>query len=155
MLLFNIFLSTSIHLPNLIKISGKLIHNGGWSQNLRSLAEAQNPTKKLITDFHLSRYTEMAIIDFCILNAALIITETIYNRIQKRIDKTNHNTLFLASKHREDTLGVGFQVDCGKGFLSVSWLSREAHILHAVNSVSSHVLCVIVKSQKVVVTVID
>ena len=40
MLLFNIFLSTSIHLPDFIEIGSELIHNGRRLQNLCFLAKA-------------------------------------------------------------------------------------------------------------------
>lgn len=152
---FNIFLGTSIHLSDFIQIRLELFNRFIGTNQLRFLAKAQHPTEELIADLHLSCHAEMAVIYSCVVNAGLVIAKPIHNSVQKRIDKADRDTLLLAAKHGEYSLGVGLQVDCSKGFLSVSWLTCEAHILHAVNTVGSHVLCVIVKSQKVVVTVID
>ena len=88
MLLFNIFLSTSIHLPDFIEIGSELIHNGRRLQNLRPFAKSQNPAKELIADLNLRGNGEMGIIQRFIPHAAFIVAETIHNRIQKRIDKT-------------------------------------------------------------------
>ena len=86
MLLFNIFLSTSIHLPDFIEIGSELIHNGRRLQNLRPFAKSQNPAKELIADLNLCGHGEMGVIQRLIPHAAFIVAETIHNRIQKRID---------------------------------------------------------------------
>ena len=144
-----------IHLSNLINIGSELLHDGGWLQNLCFLAKTQHPAEKLIADLNLCGNGEMSIIQLFIPHAALVVAETIHNRIQKRIDKTDHNTRLLASKHGEDTLGVGFQVDCGKGFCALSWLAGEADIFHTIHAVGSHVLRVIIKRQQIIVAVVD
>ena len=55
MLLFNIFLSTSIHLPDFIEIHPELFNHSIGADQLCFFAKAQYPPKELIADLHVSR----------------------------------------------------------------------------------------------------
>ena len=92
----------------------------------------------------------MGFIHLGILHAALIVAESVNYSIQKQIDKPDSYPFLLAAEHRKHALGIGFQVYCGKGFLTFSWITGKSNPLHAVNAVGSHVLCIIIKSQQIV-----
>ena len=85
----------------------------------------------------------------------ILCAETVNNCIQKRIDEADLHEPLLAAEHGEDTLGVCFQVDRFELIIAVSWLTSKTNILHAVNTIGSHFLRVVVKSQKIVVAVVD
>ena len=140
-------------LSELIRVIPAELLNGSVGANqLCSLSKSQHPAEKLIADLNLGCYAEMVLVHCCILDDAFIIAKTVNNGIQKGIDKTDGYALLLAAEHGEDALGVGFQVDCSKGFCAISRLACKAYIFHAVYAVGPYILLVIIKRQQIIIS---
>ena len=122
-------------------------------QEFRLFSKPQNPAEELVADFHLCGNAEVGIVHLGILD--ILFAKAVNHSIQKRIDETNIYKPLFAAVHGENPLGVCFQVDLLEHFLAVPRLPCEADVLHAVNTIGSHFLSVIVESQKVVVAVVD
>ena len=142
-----------IHLSNLIHIRSKLVKHCVRVQNLCFFAKSQNPAEELVADFHLCGYAEVGFVHLGILH--ILCAEAVNNCVQERIDETNLYEPLLAAVHGENPFGVCFQVDLLELFIAVPRLPCETNVLHAVNTICSHLLGIVIECQKIVVAIVD
>lgn len=107
----------------------------------------------MVADFNFCGDAEVGFIHLGILN--ILRAEAVNNCVQERVDEANLHEFLFAAVHGENSFGVGFEVDLLELFIAISWLTSKTNILHAVNTIGSHFLGVVIERQKIVVAIVD
>ena len=102
-----------------------------------------------VTDFHLCRHEEMAVIHLRI--DGVLRAEPFHRRIQQRIDKPYRHQLFCAAIHAEDPLCIGADVHVLEMLFAGTWLLGQGYLLHAVYAIGAWLLVVVIHRQQIAV----
>ena len=136
-----------------IQIGGEALECFFIPQELCPCAEAQQPAEELMGRFDLCYQLEMVGIDVDI--GGSLLAETLIHRVQQGIDEKDGHPPLFPFIHREGAFGVVFQVDGGKCFLTLSWLSFQPDAIHPVYAEGLYSLRFIHKRQQVVISFVD
>ena len=97
----------------MIEVGGELLGNSNGGNDLPTVAEAAEPSKKLVGDFHLWNDREMIFARLCVGDP--LCTEAVNHRVQERICKAEGQPHPLTAHHTEYPLGVA---SCGQHDMS-------------------------------------
>ena len=136
-----------------IKVGFELFQDYIAANELCLSAEAQKPTKELVTHREFCGHYEVALIVFHILDNLAVSSKAVDDRIQKTIDEAYLNKLLFTAEHGENALRVCAHVNFLKLCVAFAWFTCAFYIAHTVNAVSHNLVSTVGK--KVVIALID